>query len=402
MAAYIVAAARTATGKQRGALRNAHPATLSAAVIDHILASLPSLDPADVDDVILGCVSQCQEQGGNIARHAVLSSTLPISVPGATIDRQCGSSQQAIHFAAQAVMSGTQDIVVAGGVESMTRIPMFSNMPGDKGGPVDAAIAAKFSTKAPFFSQFVGAEMMGVEFGVRRDEMDAFAARSHARAAAAQAAGVFDGEIVPVEGVDKEGAAVAHAKDEGVRAGTTAEKLGSLDTLVELGVATAVAGGPELGAITAGNASQISDGAAALLVVNDAGLKKLGSAVTPLARVHSLAVAANDPVLMLSAPIPATEKLLARAGVAIGDVDVYEVNEAFAVVPMAWAKRCGADEAKLNIHGGACALGHPLGATGAKLATTLVHTLQREEKRFGLLAICEGAGTANATLFERC
>lgn len=402
MAAYIVAAARTATGKQRGALRNAHPATLSAAVIDHILASLPSLDPADVDDVILGCVSQCQEQGGNIARHAVLSSTLPISVPGTTIDRQCGSSQQAIHFAAQAVMSGTQDIVVAGGVESMTRIPMFSNMPGDKGGPVDAAIAAKFSTKAPFFSQFVGAEMMGVEFGVRRDEMDAFAARSHARAAAAQAAGVFDGEIVPVEGVDKEGAAVAHAKDEGVREGTTAEKLGSLDTLVELGVAKAVAGGPELGAITAGNASQISDGAAALLVVNDAGLKKLGSAVTPLVRVHSLAVAANDPVLMLSAPIPATEKLLARAGVAIGDVDVYEVNEAFAVVPMAWAKRCGADEAKLNIHGGACALGHPLGATGAKLATTLVHTLQREEKRFGLLAICEGAGTANATLFERC
>ena len=402
MAAYIVAAARTATGKQRGALRNAHPATLSAAVIDHILASLPSLDPADVDDVILGCVSQCQEQGGNIARHAVLSSTLPISVPGATIDRQCGSSQQAIHFAAQAVMSGTQDIVVAGGVESMTRIPMFSNMPGDKGGPVDAAIAAKFATKAPFFSQFVGAEMMGVEFGVRRDEMDAFAARSHARAAAAQAAGVFDGEIVPVEGVDKEGAAVAHAKDEGVRAGTTAEKLGSLDTLVELGVATAVAGGPELGAITAGNASQISDGAAGLLVVSEAGLKKLGSSVTPLARVHSLAVAANDPVLMLSAPIPATEKLLARAGVAIGDVDVYEVNEAFAVVPMAWAKRCGADEAKLNIHGGACALGHPLGATGAKLATTLVHTLQREEKRFGLLAICEGAGTANATLFERC
>ena len=402
MAAYIVAAARTATGKQRGALRNAHPATLSAAVIDHILASLPSLDPADVDDVILGCVSQCQEQGGNIARHAVLSSTLPISVPGATIDRQCGSSQQAIHFAAQAVMSGTQDIVVAGGVESMTRIPMFSNMPGDKGGPVDAAIAAKFSTKAPFFSQFVGAEMMGVEFGVRRDEMDAFAARSHARAAAAQAAGVFDGEIVPVEGVDKEGAAVAHAKDEGVRAGTTAEKLAGLETLVEMGFAKAVDGGPEAGSITAGNASQISDGAAGLLVVSEAGLKKLGSSVTPLARVHSLAVAANDPVLMLSAPIPATEKLLARAGVAIGDVDAYEVNEAFAVVPMAWAKRCGADEAKLNIHGGACALGHPLGATGAKLATTLVHTLQRDEKRFGLLAICEGAGTANATLFERC
>ncbi|KAH8051149.1 hypothetical protein JL720_15212 [Aureococcus anophagefferens] len=311
MAAYIVAAARTATGKQRGALRNAHPATLSAAVIDHILASLPSLDPADVDDVILGCVSQCQEQGGNIARHAVLSSTLPISVPGATIDRQCGSSQQAIHFAAQAVMSGTQDIVVAGGVESMTRVPMFSNMPGDKGGPVDAAIAAKFSTKAPFFSQFVGAEMMGVEFGVRRDEMDAFAARCRRR--------------------------------------------------------------PRSSSSTT-RASEAR------------------SAATPLAR-PLLAVAANDPVLMLGAD-PATEKL---AGVAIGDVDVYEVNEAFAVVPMAWAKRCGADEAKLNIHGGACALGHPLGATGAKLATTLVHTLQREEKRFGLLAICEGAGTANAT-----
>ena len=403
MAAYIVAAARTATGKQRGALRNVHPATLGAAVIDHLVASVPSLDPADVDDVILGVVSQCQEQGGNIARHAILSSTtLPISVPGTTVDRQCGSSQQAIHFAAQAVMSGTQDIVVAGGVESMTRVPMFSNMPSDKGGPVDERIAARFGTRAPFFSQFVGAEMMGVEFGVARAEMDAFAARSHAKAVAAQQSGVFDDEIVPVEGLDKEGNVISHAVDEGVRAGTTAEKLGSLDTLVELGVATAVAGGPELGAITAGNASQISDGAAALLVVNDAGLKKLGSAVTPLARVHSLAVAANDPVLMLSAPIPATEKLLARAGVAIGDVDVYEVNEAFAVVPMAWAKRCGADEAKLNIHGGACALGHPLGATGAKLATTLVHTLQREEKRFGLLAICEGAGTANATLFERC
>ena len=399
--AFIVRVARTAAGKRNGALSHYHPAVLGAKVVD-ALVDCAAFDPSVVDDVIWGCVSQVGAQSANLGRNVVLSSNLPISVPGTTVDRQCGSSQQAIHFAAQAVMSGTQDIVVAGGVESMTRIPMFSNMPGDKGGPVDAAIAAKFATKAPFFSQFVGAEMMGVEFGVRRDEMDAFAARSHARAAAAQAAGVFDGEIVPVEGVDKEGAAVAHAKDEGVRAGTTAEKLGSLDTLVELGVATAVAGGPELGAITAGNASQISDGAAALLVVNDAGLKKLGSAVTPLARVHSLAVAANDPVLMLSAPIPATEKLLARAGVAIGDVDVYEVNEAFAVVPMAWAKRCGADEAKLNIHGGACALGHPLGATGAKLATTLVHTLQREEKRFGLLAICEGAGTANATLFERC
>lgn len=402
MAAYIVACARTATGRQKGALRNAHPATLGAAVIDHCINKFPSLDPAQVDDVIMGCVSQVSEQAGNLGRHCVLSSgTLPVTVPGAAVDRQCGSSQQAIHFAAQAVMSGTQDLVVAGGVESMTRVPMFSNFPQGSGGPLDDRIKAAFGTKAPFFSQFVGAEMMGVEFGVERPAMDAFAARSHARAHAAQEAGIFDEEIVIVDGVDKEGNAIKHAADEGVRPGTTAAKLGGLDTLVEMGVATPVAGGPASGAITAGNASQISDGAACVVVCNDAGLAKLGNP-RPLARIHSLAVAANDPVLMLSAPIPATDKVLARAGLRIGDVDLYEVNEAFAVVPMAWAKRCGADEAKLNVTGGACALGHPLGATGAKLMTTLVHALVREEKKYGLLAICEGAGTANATLIERC
>lgn len=402
MAAYIVAATRTATGRQNGVLRNAHPVTLGAAVIDHLMNKFPSLDPALVDDVILGAVSQVGEQAGNVARHCVLSSAvLPITVPGTSVDRQCGSSQQAVHFAAQAVMSGTQDIVIAGGVESMTRVPMFSNFPKGSGGPLDRNIKAAFATSAPFFSQFVGAEMMGVEFGIERPAMDAFAARSHARALESRSNGLFLKEIVAVDGVDKDGNRIVHAKDEGIRPGTTAEKLGGLDTLVEMGVAKPVKGGPEKGAITAGNASQISDGAAALMIVNDAGLAKLGNP-KPLAKIHSLAVAANDPILMLSAPIPATEKLLATAGIKLGDVDLYEVNEAFAVVPMAWAQECGADDAKLNKFGGACALGHPLGATGAKLMTTLAHAMVREDAKYGLLAICEGAGTANATLLERC
>jgi len=402
MSAYIVACVRSASGRNKGALRGVHPVSLGASVVNSLIQRVPSLDPADVDDVILGCVSQVGENAGNLARNVVLSSSLPLSIPGTTVDRQCGSSQQAIHFAAQAVMSGMQDIVIAGGVESMTRIPMFSNMPKELGKPNDENIKARFSTAAPFFSQFVGAELMGVKYNIKRNEMDAFAARSHARAAEATSSGRFKDEICSVTGQTKEGQSFVFDKDEGIRVGTTVEKLAALETLVEMGVLPAVPNGPEKGAITAGNASQISDGAAMILIVNDAGLKKLGSSVQPLARITALALAANDPVLMLSAPIPATQRCLLKAGLYLKDIGLYEVNEAFAVVPMAWSKTLAADEDRLNVNGGACALGHPLGATGAKLMTTLVHELVRRKEKYGLLSICEGGGTANATIIERC
>ena len=270
------------------------------------------------------------------------------------------------------------------------------------GKPNDDSIKARYNTPAPAFSQFIGAEMMGVKYGIEREAMDAFAARSHMRAAAATSEGRFKDEITAVPGVDKEGGEIIFDTDEGIRSQTTPEKLAGLDTLVQMGMLGPVEGGPKAGAITAGNASQMSDGAAALMVVNDAGLKKLGSSVTPMARIHSLALAANDPVLMLSAPIPATENVLSRSGLTIDDIGLYEVNEAFAVVPMAWSKMVGADEENLNVNGGACALGHPLGGTGAKLMTTLVHELVRREEQYGLLSICEGGGTANATIIERC
>jgi len=297
-------------------------------------------------------------------------------------------------------MSGTQDIVIAGGVESMTRVPMFSNMPKGAGHPNADATQAKYGS-APFYSQFVGAEMLAHKYGITRQDCDEFAVRSHLRAADAIAAGKFDAEIVAVDGIDKEGNSVVHDKDEGVRPGSTVEALAKLDTLVSMGVCAPIPENPE-GVITAGNASQISDGAAALMVVNEQGLKKLGSGVTPLAEIRTLALAGTDPVLMLSGPIPATEKALQLAGLSINDIDLYEVNEAFACVPLAWERALGSDPEKLNVNGGACALGHPLGGTGAKLMTTLVHELQRSGKRFGLQAICEGGGTANATLVERC
>ena len=340
-------------------------------------------------------------QSANLGRNVVLSSSsLPLSVPGTTVDRQCGSSQQALHFATQAVMSGTQDIVIAGGAESMSSVPMFSNMPKGLGAPNSDICQSKFGPGG-FYSQFVGAELIGTTYDISREEQDVWAAQSHARAAAAQAAGLFDDEIVVVEGVDKEGSAVPHDADEGVRPTTTAEKLASLETLVSLGMCDAVPGAPG-GRVTVGNASQVSDGAAALLVANEAGLKKLGAGATPLAEVVGLQVVGSDPVLMLSGPIPATEQLLARAGLSIGDVGLYEVNEAFACVALAWCKQLGADPARLNVNGGACALGHPLGGTGAKLMTTLVSQLQRGGERYALQAICEGGGTANATLIERC
>jgi acetyl-CoA acetyltransferase family protein len=401
MAAYIVSVARSAAGKNKGRLSHFHPADLGAAVVNSLVNKIPGgFDTSLVDDVIFGCVSQVGTQAANIGRNVVLASELPVSVPGTSVDRQCGSSQQAIHFAAQAVMSGTQDIVIAGGVEVMTTIPMMSNLPKGLGKPNSNFTQSKFG-KGGFYSQFTGAELVAQKYSITREDCDQFAARSHRLAAAATAAGKFKDEIVVLEGFDKNGNPVVHDTDEGIRAGTTVERLATLDTLVSMGVCPPVDGAP-LGVCTAGNASQISDGAAAVLIVNDAGLKKLGSSATPLARIHSLAVAGSDPVVMLAGPIPATLQVLQRGGLTMGDMDLYEVNEAFACVPLAWEKELGADREKLNVNGGACALGHPLGGTGAKLMTTLVNELHRSGKRYGLQAICEGGGTANATIIERC
>lgn len=398
--AFIVRVARTAAGKRNGRLSHYHPAALGAVSIDALLRKVGSaFDPALVDDVIFGCVSQVGTQSSNIGRNVVLNSALPVSVPGTTVDRQCGSSQQAIHFAAQAVMSGTQDIVIAGGVETMSTVPLGANIgKGELGQPNSDIVQGKFGPSG-FYSQFVGAELVCAKWDISRADMDTFAARSHTNALAAQAAGRFDEEVVVVEGRDKEGNVVEHRIDEGVRAGTTIEKLGALDTLVKLGVCPPPADCAE-GRITAGNASQVSDGSAAVLIANETGLRKLG--IDPLARIHTLSLAGDDPVLMLAGPIPATRAALSRAGLAIEDIDLYEVNEAFACVPLAWQKALGADPERLNVNGGACALGHPLGGTGAKLMTTLVSELTRRGGKYGLQAICEGGGTANATIIERC
>ena len=398
--AFIVRVARSAAGKRNGRLSRVHPAALGAQVVDALIDRVNcDWDHAHVDDVIFGVVSQVGAQGANIGRSIVLNSNrLPLSVPGTTVDRQCGSSQQALHFAAQAVMSGTQDVVIAGGVECMSAVPMFSALPKELGPPNTAEVNARFSREVPFFSQFDGAEMLCSAYDIGRAELDEFAAASHAKAAAAQEAGRFDGEIVPIAGHNKAGDPVTHDSDEGVRPSTTAAKLGELQTLVEQGFCAPPDDFPS-GRITAGNASQISDGASAILVANEEGLRKLGNP-QPLARIHTLSLAASDPVMMLQAPIPATEKALARAGLRIGDIDLFEVNEAFASVPLAWLKATGADPAKLNVNGGACALGHPLGGTGTKLMTTLVSEMVRRKAKFGLQAICEGGGTANATIIS--
>ena len=324
--AFIVRAARTAAGKRKGRLSHMHPAALGSVSVNALLDKVGgNWDPALVDDVIFGCVTQVGTQSANIGRNVVLNSNLPLSVPGTAVDRQCGSSQQAIHFAAQAVMSGTQDIVIAGGVETMTSVPLGANIgKGELGQPNSSIVQERFGPSG-FYSQFVGAEMVASKYDITRLDMDTFAAQSHAKAVAAQAAGKFDSEVVSVEGRDKEGNAVEHRVDEGVRPGTTAEKLGSLDTLVKLGVCPPVDGFPE-GRITAGNASQVSDGSAAVLICNEDGLKKLGG-VEPLAIIHTLSLAGDDPVLMLAGPIPATLNAFKRSGLTIDDIDLYEVNE---------------------------------------------------------------------------
>lgn len=394
--AYIVECARSACGRKGGALSEWHPADLGAAVVDGLLKKAgiagDLLKVAMIDDVIFGCVCQNGAQAGNVGRQVVLSSSvLPISVPGTTVDRQCGSGQQAIHFAAQAVMSGTQDIVIAGGVEVMSLVPIGSNVTDSfakgRGGPNGANIKKKFDTESIAFSQFDGAEIVAEKYNISREDMERLAVSSHQRAFEATKKGYFKKEIVPVTGRDKKkNVDVVVDKDEGIRYPTTMEGLGKLKTL------------KEGGRVTAGVASQIADGAAAVLICNENGLKKLG--LTPKAKIVHLALAGTDPVSMLSGPIPATEKLLEKAGIKLDQVDLYEVNEAFACVPLAWLKALKADPSKLNVNGGAMALGHPLGGTGAKLMTTLVHELDRRGGRFGVLAICEGGGTANATLIE--
>ncbi len=386
--AYIVAAARTAGGRKGGRLAGWHPADLAATVLD-ALVDRTGVDPAQVEDVIMGCVMQAGEQSTNVARNAVMASKLPESVPATSIDRQCGSSQQALHFAAQAVMSGTMDCVIAAGVESMTRVPMglASSLPAKNGfGHYKSpGIEAKYPNIV--FSQFTGAEMMAEKYGLSKDELDEYSYNSHQRAIAATQAGHFKDEIVPVQITRADGSTDTHHIDEGIRFDATAESIGSVMLLAEGGV------------ISAANASQICDGASGVMVVNEKGLKALG--LTPMARIHHLTMMGGDPVIMLEAPLPATQRALQKAGMTIDDIDLFEVNEAFASVPTAWLKTTGADPARLNVNGGAIALGHPLGGSGTKLMTTLLHALKQRNKRYGLQTMCEGGGMANVTIVER-
>jgi acetyl-CoA C-acetyltransferase len=384
--AYIVEAVRTAGGRRGGALAGWHPVDLGAAVLD-ALVERSGIDPASIEDVIMGCVDQTGEQGLHVGRNAVLASRLPRSVPAVTIDRQCGSSQQSIQFAAQAVMSGTQDVVIAAGVESMTRVPMGST------GPF-AARPEPGTMKSPGleehypgigFSQFIGAEMIAEKHGFDRAALDAFALESHRRGAFATTSGAFAREIVPLP-IETPAGKAMHDKDEGIRYGATLESIGAVKLL------------RENGRISAANASQICDGASAVLVVSEAALKAHG--LTPLARIHAFTVTGGDPVIMLEEPLFATDRALARAGMTIDDIDLYEVNEAFAPVPLAWLRHVGGDPAKLNVNGGAIALGHPLGASGAKLMTTLVHALRARGLKYGLQTMCEGGGLANVMIVE--
>lgn len=382
----IAGAVRTPVGRRGGGLAGVHPVDLSA----HVLSALvqrTGLDPALVDDVVWGCVSQVGEQSWNIGRNAVLAAGWPESVPGTTIDRQCGSSQQALHFAAAAVASGQCDVVVAGGVESMTRVPMGSSI-GETGVPFGEQVVKRYAGRdgvqdGPLpFNQGLGAELIARQWGLDRARLDAYALDSHARAAAASDGGHFVDEIAPVP-VD--GGTVA--ADEGIRRDTSLAKLGGLKPAFR----------PD-GVVTAGTSSQISDGAAALLVTTSDRARELG--LRPLATVRAAVVVGDDPVRMLTGPIPATAKALARAGLTIDEIGVYEVNEAFAPVPLAWLAETGADLARLNPLGGAIALGHPLGGSGARLTTTLLHHMRHQDIRYGLQTMCEGGGMANATIFQ--
>jgi len=385
--AYIVAAARTAGGRKGGKLAGWHPTDLAGQVLD-TLVDRTGVDPAMIEDVIMGCVGQAGEQSTNVARGAVLSSKLPESVPGTSVDRQCGSSQQALHFAAQAVMSGTQDIVIAAGVESMTRVPMGTPvilaLKAGLGSPMSPAQQKRYPNIQ--FSQFMGAEMVAAKYKLNREQLDEWGFRSHQRAIAATQGGAFKDEIVPIEITDAEGNTTHHVADEGIRFEGSLEAMRNVKLLQEGGM------------LTAATSSQICDGASGVMVVNEAGLKRLG--VEPMARIHHLTLIGGDPVIMLEAPIPATLRALEKTGMSIDDIDLFEVNEAFASIPVAWLQRTGADPEKLNVNGGAIALGHPLGASGTKLMATLIHALKARGKKWGLQTMCEGGGLANVTIIE--
>ncbi|MFA7892182.1 acetyl-CoA C-acetyltransferase [Pseudomonas putida] len=381
--AYIVAAVRTAGGRRKGKLSGWHPADLGGEVLN-ALVDRSGIDPSVIDDVIVGCVTQAGEQAFAFARNVVLASKLPQTVPAVTIDRQCGSSQQAVQFAAQAVMSGVQDVVIAAGVESMSRVPMFSNMSfhekeGIGIGPFSQRIKDRF--KVETFSQFAGAEMLAAKYGYDRLTLDRFALKSHERAAQATNSGAFTEEIL---GLATPGG--LHVVDEGIRFDASLEAIASVDPLQEGGI------------VTAANASQVCDGASGVQVVSERALKQYG--LTPLARIVDMTVTAGDPVIMLEEPIFTTRKALKKAGMNIADIDLYEVNEAFAPVPLAWLDAIEADPERLNVNGGAIALGHPLGASGTKLMTTLIYALKARGLRYGLQTMCEGGGVSNVTILE--
>ncbi|MGD9620176.1 MAG: acetyl-CoA C-acyltransferase [Mycolicibacterium sp.] len=382
--AVIVEAVRSPVGKRNGGLSGVHPAELSAQVLNG-LVQRAGVDPALVDDVIWGCVMQAGEQALDIARTALLTAGWPESVPGVTVDRQCGSSQQSVHFAAAGVVAGHYDVVVAGGVESMSRTPMGSSLAGG-GNPYPQGFKDRYR-RTP--NQGIGAEIIAEQWGLDRRTLDQFSLDSHEKAAAAQDSGAFEDQIVAIEVADETAGAgtTAVGKDEGIRRGTTLEKMGQLKPAFR-----------EDGVIHAGNSSQISDGSAALLFMSAEKARELG--LKPLAKVHTAVLAGADPVIMLTAPIPATQKALQRSGLSVDQIGAFEVNEAFAPVPLAWLKEIGADEKKLNPNGGAIALGHPLGGSGARIMTTLLYHMRDNGIRYGLQTMCEGGGQANATILE--
>ncbi|ULT57797.1 thiolase family protein [Neobacillus drentensis] len=378
----IVEGVRTPVGRKNGVLKDIRPDDLAGLTLKELI-NRAGINPAIIDDVILGCVTQAGEQAGDIARVAALIAGFPIEVPGTTIDRQCGSSQQAVHFAAQAILAGDMDVVIAGGVESMSRVPMGSNYKG-----VEEPFSPALRSKYEMIHQGLSAERIAKKYGFTRAELDQFALESHQKALKAQEEGYFSREIFPIDVTLPDGTTVVIKEDSGPRKGTSLEALAGLRPAFK-----------EDGVIHAGNSSQISDGAAALLLMSREKAEELG--LKPRFRVHTRVVVGSDPTLMLTGPIPATQKALEKSGLSIDDMDVFEVNEAFAPVPLAWLKETGADSRKLNPNGGAIALGHPLGGSGARLMVTMMHELERTGGRYGLQTMCEGHGMANATIIER-
>jgi len=388
--AVIIDAVRTPVGRRNGAFKDTHPVDLASIPLQALIAR-NDLDPELIDDVIMGNVSQIGEQAYNVGRNAALAAGFPESVPGVTIDRQCGSSQQSAHFAAQAIMAGAQDIVVAAGVENMTRVPMGVTAQNGPGLPFGARMLERYANG--LVPQGISAEMIAEKWAISREELDELALNSHRRAAQATDEGRFEGQIIPVEVIREDGSRELITRDEGIRWDTSPEKLAALQPAFQAD-----------GKVTAGNSSQISDGAAAILIMGEDRAQELG--LTPKARFHTFSMAGVDPVMMLTGPIPATSKALDRAGLSIDDIDLFEVNEAFASVTVAWRMEHGGSDPmalwdRTNVNGGAIALGHPLGASGARLLTTLVWELERTGGRYGLQTMCEGGGMANGTIIER-